>query len=63
MSDVKAVEFEFEIKPAKPRVDLTFDIVLNVPEAYKKQALEIINKQGWLGRGVIEFVEPGLKAC
>ena len=57
MSDVKAVEFEAEVRPAKQMADRTHNIVLNVPEYCIEQALEIQRHTNELVKVVIEFVQ------
>lgn len=45
MSDVKAVEFEAELRSIKSMADQTYNITLNVPEYCLLQVKEMM---GWL---------------
>ena len=55
MSDIKAVEFEAEVRPAKQMADRTHNILLNVPEYCIEQALEIQRHTNELVKVVIVF--------
>ena len=55
MTDVKAVEFEAEVRPAKQMADRTHNILLNVPEYCIDQALEMQKHTGELVKVVIVF--------
>ena len=55
MTDIKAVEFEAEVRPAKQMADRTHNILLNVPEYCIDQALEMQKHTGELVKVVIVF--------
>ena len=55
MNEVKAVEFEAEVRPTKQMADRTHNILLNVPEYCIEQALEMQKHTNEMVRVVIEF--------
>ena len=55
MTDIKAVEFEAEVRPGKQMADGTINLVMNLPEYCLDQAFEMLRHQGELVKVVIEF--------
>jgi hypothetical protein len=60
MDDIKAVEYEYEIRQVKTMVDGSTNVTLNLPIHCKEQATWLFNEVGRIGvthKGITQRVE------
>jgi hypothetical protein len=57
MTDIKAVEFDCEIRQVKTMADKTVNVTMNLPEYCKEQAKIFMDWQGEMAHLIAEKIE------